>query len=196
MNGAATRPLPIFPLETVLFPGALLPLKIFEQRYLDMTKACIRDGTPFGVCRIREGREVGAPAVPEPVGCSAHIAHWEMPHPGMFLLQARGEKAFRILRHAVQPGDLIGADVEFLEDHPGTADPQAMALCRRLLEQVAVKLGSDYFPAPHAFDDARWVGYRLAEVLPLDTLRKQALLEERDDGARLRRLHDYLREAG
>ena len=61
----------IFPLGTVLFPGAALPLKIFEQRYLEMTKTCLRDNRPFGVCLIREGREVGDPALPEAIGCLA-----------------------------------------------------------------------------------------------------------------------------
>src|SRR4029079_8619918 len=79
--------LPIFPLNTVLFPGALLPLKIFEQRYVDMTKACVRDHSDFGVCRIREGREVGLPAVPEHIGCSAQIMDWEMPPLGVFHLR-------------------------------------------------------------------------------------------------------------
>ncbi|HKB81698.1 MAG TPA: LON peptidase substrate-binding domain-containing protein, partial [Burkholderiales bacterium] len=112
--------LPIFPLNTVLYPGGLLPLKIFEQRYLDMTKACVRDATPFGVCRIREGREVGLPAVPDPIGCTALIAEWEMPHIGVFHLQALGQKAFRILRHSTQSDGLIRAEFEFLEDNAGT----------------------------------------------------------------------------
>ena len=64
---------PIFPLGTVLFPEGLLPLKIFEQRYIEMTKACLRDERPFGVCLIRAGREVGEPAVPETIGCLAKI---------------------------------------------------------------------------------------------------------------------------
>lgn len=70
--------LPLFPLGTVLFPAGVLPLRVFEQRYLEMAKACLRDGTPFGVCRIREGVEVGAPATPDSVGCLARIVHWDM----------------------------------------------------------------------------------------------------------------------
>ena len=78
--------IPIFPLRCVLFPGGLLPLKIFEQRYLDMTKACIRDASPFGVCLLREGAEVGAPAVPHAIGCTALIQQWDMPHLCLFHL--------------------------------------------------------------------------------------------------------------
>ena len=94
--GAGRRNIALFPLGTVLFPDGLLPLKIFEQRYLDMTKACIRDNQPFGVCLIHEGFEVGAPAAPHSVGCLATIEQWDMPNPGMFHLLARGGERFRI----------------------------------------------------------------------------------------------------
>ena len=84
----------IFPLHTVLFPGGILPLKIFEQRYIEMTKICLRDNRPFGVCQIREGRETGAPALPEPIGCFA--THHAMGHAaaGVFQLIVRGGNVF------------------------------------------------------------------------------------------------------
>ena len=89
----ATREIPIFPLGTVLFPGGLLPLRLFEQRYLEMAKTCLRDAAPFGVCLIREGAEVGAPATPEPVGCLARIAHWDMQQLGLLQIVAQGASA-------------------------------------------------------------------------------------------------------
>ena len=187
--------IPIFPLNTVLYPGSQLPLKIFEQRYLDMTKACVRDGTPFGVCRIREGQEVGVPAVPEQIGCTALIAQWEMPHLGVFHLQTQGQQPFRILRQVTQADGLIRAEVEYLAEATGKVDTESFALCRRVLEQIVEKIGTDYFSSPLGFDDPRWTSYRLAEVLPLEAQDKQGLLELRDDGARLQRLHAYLQEA-
>jgi Lon protease-like protein len=190
-----TNSIPIFPLETVMFPGSLLPLKIFEQRYLDMTKACVRDNAPFGVCRIREGREVGVPAIPEQVGCTALIVEWEMPHLGVFHLRTRGQVPFRILQHTTQPDGLIRADVEWLEDSAGAVRPDSFAFCRRVLEQIVQKLGQDYFFAPLAYDDPRWTSYRLAEVLPLEGEQKQRLLALRDDGERLERLRAYLQQA-
>ena len=190
-----TNSIPIFPLETVMFPGSLLPLKIFEQRYLDMTKACVRDNAPFGVCRIREGREVGVPAIPEQVGCTALIAEWEMPHLGVFHLRTRGQVPFRILQRTTQPDGLIRADVEWLEDAAGAVRPESFAFCRRVLEQIIQKLGQDYFFAPLAYDDPRWTSYRLAEVLPLEGEQKQSLLALRDDGERLERLRAYLQQA-
>ena len=126
--------IPIFPLKTVLYPGSLLPLKIFEQRYLDMTKTCIRDAEPFGVCLIREGREVGLPAVPEPVGCTAVISEWEMPQLGVFHLKALGAQPFRMLHLTTQTDGLIRADIEMLAESTGTVAPASFALCRNVLE--------------------------------------------------------------
>jgi len=184
--------LPVFPLNTVLYPGGLLSLKIFEQRYLNMTKACVRDATPFGVCRIREGREVGLPALPDLVGCTALIAQWEMPHLGVFHLQTRGQQPFRILQHTTQSDGLIRAEIELLDESTGAIGQDSFALCRRVLEQIIEKIGADYFSAPLAYDDPRWTSYRLAEALPLDLEVKQGLLELRNDGERLQRLHAYL----
>jgi Lon protease-like protein len=190
-----TTSIPIFPLNTVLYPGGLLPLKIFEQRYLDMTKACVRDAAPFGVCRIREGQEVGLPAVPEQIGCTALITEWEMPHLGVFHLRTRGQQPFRILRHTTQSDGLIRAEIELLAEAAGEVKPESLALCRRVLEEIIEKVGADYFFPPLARDDPRWTSYRLAEVLPLRPEEKQDLLELRDDGERLERLHVYLQQA-
>jgi Lon protease-like protein len=188
-----TTSIPIFPLHTVLYPGTLLPLKIFEQRYLEMTKACVRDNAPFGVSRIREGREVGVPAVPEQVGCSAVILEWEIPHLGVFHLRTHGQTPFRIIQQSTQADGLIRADVEWLAENTGEVRPESHALCRRVLEQIVEKLGVEYFSPPLAYDDSRWISYRLAEVLPLQEEEKQRLLAVRNDGERLDRLHALLR---
>src|SRR5262245_4738255 len=89
--GERVKDLPLFPLNTVLFPGGRLPLRIFEQRYMDMAKACLKDSSPFGVCMIREGLEVGDPAVPADVGTLARITNWDMPQLGMLHVVALGE---------------------------------------------------------------------------------------------------------
>ena len=164
----------LFPLGTVLFPGGMLPLKIFEQRYLDMTKACIRDNAPFGVCLIREGREVGAAAVPEAVGCLATIEQWEMPNASMFHLLARGGERFRILEVQVAANGLLSADVALLPVvEPCIPDAGCVALLQRLIDQVGV--GS--FPQPICLDNAAWVTYRLAEILLFDMTLRQNMLE-------------------
>ena len=184
--------IPIFPLNVVLYPGSLLPLKIFEQRYLEMTKVCVRDASPFGVCLIREGREVGLPAVPQSFGCTAVISEWEMPQLGVFHLKALGAQPFRILRLTTQTDGLIRADIEMLAESAGSVAPASFALCRSVLEQIIRKIGVGYVHGPVDYDDPRWTGYRLAELLPLELADKQALLELRDDGARIERLHTFL----
>ena len=186
--------IPIFPLHTVLFPGGVLPLKIFEQRYLEMTKACLRDNSPFGACLIREGHEVGTPAVPCSVGCLATIAEWEMPQLGMFHLVARGGDRFRILQTRTAPSGLVAADVEPLPTVSGPAPVDTA--CRNVLESVIARIGADRFPAPIDLDNSDWVAYRLAEVLPLELPEKQALLEMDSVAQRFERLRSILREHG
>jgi len=184
----------IFPLGTVLFPDGLLPLKVFEQRYIEMTKVCLRENRPFGVCLIREGREVGLAAVPERVGCLAAIESWDMPQLGLFHLVARGGERFRIRDMRVAPNHLISASVEPIP--PDGATGEMDPLCREVLQAIIDKVGSERFPAPVRLDDAAWVGYRLAEILPLDARLKQELLECTDAGRRLEQLHALLVQQG
>jgi Lon protease-like protein len=178
----------------VLFPGGALPLKIFEQRYIEMTKACLRDNRPFGVCLIREGREVGEPAVPESVGCLASIERWDMPQLGLFQLVARGGDRFRLLKTHVAKNGLMSGSISRIENtgHTDDMDPA----CRDVLKLIIEHVGEANFPTPISLDDASWVSYRLAEILPLDVRLKQELLEIDDTGWRLERLHQLLADEG
>jgi Lon protease-like protein len=184
----------IFPLATVLYPGGALPLRIFEQRYIEMTKVCIRDERPFGVCLIKEGKEVGVPAVPERIGCLATIEQWDMPQLGLFQLIARGGDRFRLHDSHIGPHGLMSGSIERLpSDTPASHVDDA---CREVLKLIIQRLGASNFPAPLALDDASWVGYRLAETLPLDSRIKQQLLEVQDAADRLARLRRILVEEG
>jgi uncharacterized protein len=187
--------LPLFPLGTVLFPGGRLPLRVFEQRYLEMAKACLRDGTPFGVCLIREGAEVGAPATPEPVGCTARIAQWDMQQLGVLQIVAQGEQRFRILERRVQDDGLARARIEFLPPEADAAVPEHLATCRGVLEKIAAEHGERLFATPYRFESCAWVGARLAEVLPLPGALKQQLLEM-DGLPRLEALHRLIAKQG
>ncbi|MEK6591901.1 MAG: LON peptidase substrate-binding domain-containing protein [Pseudomonadota bacterium] len=184
----------IFPLSSVLLPGGILPLKIFEQRYLEMTKTCLRDNLPFGVCLIKEGREVGAPALPETVGCLATITQWDMPQFGMFQLITRGGERFRILETRVAANGLISAQVEMLPPDCGAAEVDKT--CHDVLKLVIDKVGAANFPAPIKLDDPAWVAYRLAEILPIDAAVRQQLLELQDAGERLMQLRHILIRQG
>ena len=193
--------IPLFPLRTVLFPGGLLPLKVFEQRYIAMTKACLAEERPFGVCLITRGEEVarpGAVAAPEfaGVGTLARITAWDMPQLGILHVAAEGTNRFRVERHEVDATGLVVADVTPIAAEPALALDAAHAPLARLLELVAARVGAHQFPARKAYDDASWVGYRLAELLPLPLPIKQSMLEVSDAGVRLAVLARFLVDQG
>ncbi len=189
------RDVPLFPLNTVLFPGGLLPLRIFEQRYLEMAKGCLRDGSPFGVCLIREGTEVGAPATHENLGCLARITQWDMQQLGLLQLVAQGAERFRVLARRVRADGLILADIELLAQDADTPVPDKYRACRQLLERVVAEHGERLFAKPFLLDSSAWVGARLAEVLPLPAAARQALLELDDARERLGVLQRLLNES-
>jgi Lon protease-like protein len=176
----------------VLFPGGRLPLRIFEQRYMEMAKACLKAQSAFGVCLIREGKEVGAPATPNDVGTLARIATWDMPQLGVLHITARGERRFRILERRVQADGLSLAGIEFLPEEADSALPQSLSACAKLLERV-IEQHPGLFETPHRLDSCSWVSSRLAEILPLPLEAKQALLELDDARTRLERLHALVR---
>ena len=186
-----TEGLPLFPLNTVLFPGGRLPLRIFEQRYMEMAKACLKDGSPFGVCLIREGSEVGEPAVPAQVGTLARITNWDMPQLGVLHIVAVGGERFRITDRHVQPDGLGRAKVEALPDDADSAIPDDCSACVTLLERV-IEQQSSLFEPPLRKDSSSWVSSRLAELLPLPLSAKQELLELTDARVRLERLNALL----
>ena len=184
--------IPIFPLGAVLFPGGVLSLKVFEQRYLDMSATCMKHGTPFGVCLIASGKEVGQTAVPHHTGTLAHIGSGDMPQFGILMLEVRGGRRFRIVSRSTQPNGLLGAQVELLDEPARQEVPVEQQGLLPLLQKIAGDLGPETMPEPHAYNDAAWVGYRLTEVLPVQALAKQKLLELDDPVSRLEILYAYL----
>ncbi|HXE39575.1 MAG TPA: LON peptidase substrate-binding domain-containing protein [Azonexus sp.] len=187
-----TLRIPIFPLNTVLFPGGILPLKIFEQRYLDMAAACLKENTPFGICLIASGNETGAAAEPHPFGTLATIASWEMEQLGILMITAQGGRRFRIIDSAVGTDNLLHATVELLAETLPAPMPAERERLLPLLRRIVGDLGKERIPEPHRYDDAEWVGYRITEVLPIQNLAKQKLLELEDPLARLELLEKFL----
>jgi Lon protease-like protein len=187
---------PIFPLNAVLFPGSLMPLRVFEARYMDMARDCLRHGRPFGVCLIREGREVGVPATPEPVGCLARITDWDMQQLGVLQLKTLGGQRFRILASQNSAQGLVSADIELIPPEEAIPLPERFFACTRLLELAVAEQDRPIFAEPHEFGNAAWVGYRLAEILPVPLTAKQKLLELTGSLARLEILQRLLEQSG
>lgn len=181
--------LPLFPLRTVLVPGAALGLRVFEPRYLDLVRECGRRGTGFGVCLILDGEEVGTPASPANIGTEALIEDFDLGADGLLALRVRGARRFHVRRTRVRDSGLVVADVEWCDPDPVIdLQPEHAVLglvLRKILEHID---GADQaFPEPH-FDDAAWVGWRLAELLPLEQPKRQLLLQQDDPDARLETL--------
>jgi len=192
--------LPLFPLRTVLFPGGVLPLKVFEARYVEMTKACLRDERPFGVCLLTRGDEVarkdGEPPTFATIGTLARIVRWDMPQLGILHIATEGLTRFKVQSHTFDASGLAVGRVAPLAAEPTQPLAPAYEPLVRLLELIATRVGPENFPAQHAYDDASWVGYRLAELLPLPLHIKQSMLEINDAGVRLTVLQQFLQQQG
>ena len=190
----ATENLPLFPLGTVLFPGGLLDLRVFEPRYLDLVRDCGRGGHGFGICLILQGEEVGAPASPAAVGCEARIEDFSSSADGLLQLAVRGGRRFHVERTRVRDNGLVVAEVRWLPDPPAQQLRPEHELLSLLLRRMVDHVGpANRLQASEAdFRDADWVGWRLAEWLPLDGDERQQLLQEDDAALRLQRLVEWI----
>lgn len=177
--------LPLFPLSTVLFPGAALPLRIFEPRYLAMVRECTRTDSPFGVCLILDGGEVGAPATPMAVGTLARITDFDALPDGLLGIHASAGERFRVISTQVRDDGLIRAAARKWPAEPSVPVPAEFGLLPTILERLIEQM-SAFDAAPQTcFDDASWVGFRLAQLLPLPLEERQEMLEMTDPMQRL-----------
>jgi Lon protease-like protein len=174
----------LFPLNVVLFPEGPLPLRIFETRYVDMVRRCMREDQRFGVALIREGSEVG-PADTFEIGTMAKIVDFHQLSDGFLGLSCVGEQRFRIVSRSRQPDGLNLAGVESLAHEAKTDVPERHARLAELLKTVLPQLGEVYAGIEMHLDDAVWVGHRLAEILPIAAAEKQFCLELNDPIQRL-----------
>ncbi len=182
---------PIFPLNTVLFPGGPLPLRIFESRYIDMVGRCMKNDEPFGVVLIRDGHETG-PATTHAVGTLAKITDFYQGSDGLLGVTAIGEQRFRLLSSKRKADGLNIGDVELIPDEEPFALPSDYREMSHILDSVLDDLGRLYESLERRLDDAVWVTYRFTEILPLDLEQKQASLESRDTEARLKMVSELL----
>lgn len=197
----------LFPLNTILFPDGVLPLRVFETRYVDMVRDCMKSGAPFGVIGIKSGQETGAAAEPFAVGTLASITEWDMPEFGVLLIQTRGGQRFRIEETRLLPNQRLEARITLMHADEPVDGGAALPVCAKvlrvviddLLERARAERGTEFinpFAEPFRLDDAAWVANRWCEMLPIALEKKQRLLEMTNAAERLQCVQDYLEENG
>jgi uncharacterized protein len=198
--------IPLFPLGTVLFPDGVIALKIFETRYLDMIKRCLREQTPFGVISIIKGSETQAEQCLETsfskIGTLASIEDFDPVQPALYMTRSFGTQRFKLIQ-AVQAADgLWLGDVELIENDPLLPIPHEHENVAKLLNEIisAIEsealLGDAPFKTPHKFDDCGWVSNRLAELLPLSLAQKNHLLAQSNPRIRLDLITEIIEDDG
>ena len=175
----------LFPLHTVLFPGGPLPLRIFETRYTDMVRRCMREQQPFGVVLIQDGDEAGDVATTATVGCTARIADFHTLHDGFLGISCVGDRKFSVFRVWRASDGLNMGEVSWLPAERQLALPERYAHLAVTVRRALEDLAEHYEHVERKFEDAAWIGARLTELLPIGLADKQALLELEDPIERL-----------
>jgi Lon protease-like protein len=193
--------LPLFPLNVVMFPDGLLPLRIFETRYLDMVRACLRNHTPFGLVAMKQQdaptQEDGLPFFK--VGTSFMIIDADVAELGLMNILCRGLRRFRVL-HAHQQGDgLWIGEVEDIDNEPALTIPEDLQATGDFLRQLVESLAEQGVPEsklpfsqPYRFDDCAWVSGRWCEILAIPLIDKQRMLELDGSLVRLELVNDWM----
>lgn len=207
--------LPLFPLNTVLFPGGVLPLRIFEVRYLDLITRCQREGAPFGVVCLTQGSEVrqlrrqaeSAQAMSDDfeqqafasVGTMAHIMEVESPQPGLMMIRCTGGRRFRLTRREQLKHGLWVGDAQWLPDDlpvpvPPDLEHVKLALERLVQNMQATMSQMDALPLqpPYRWDDCGWLANRWCEILPVSPQLKQQFMQLESPLVRLELVADLL----
>jgi hypothetical protein len=185
--------IPLFPLPLVLFPGGYLPLRIFEQRYIDMVRECSATGGCFGVCLVNNAEQTGRPVKHHRHGTTAEICDFSTLDDGLLGIVARGRERFVARQTRTRDNGLLVADVELLTEAPGNTIPEQFSVLSLIAQRIMEQVGDQYSSfQPDDLQDSSWVGYRLAELLPLENSERQSLLQLSDPLERLQVLLELL----
>ncbi|MDH5540866.1 MAG: LON peptidase substrate-binding domain-containing protein [Rhizobacter sp.] len=197
-----SQPLPLLPLDSVLFPGGLLSLKVFEARYLDLMATSLREHTPFGVVARRNNphsARIERAADLEAVGVIAELIEVDSPQAGILQVRCRGMQRFEVTEARQQDDGVWLSDANLVPDDSVVAPDVSMhATVRGLANAIATLQGqgSQPFEQPYLFDQAGWVANRWCEILPISLLAKQRLMELAEPALRLQLVDEYLRGKG
>jgi len=184
--------IPLFPLNAVLFPEGVMPLRIFEPRYLDMVSECLKTRTDFGVCLIDSGNEAGEVARIHDVGTLASIVDFQTNEDGLLGITVVGGQRFRVITTMVSDNQLLRGEVESMDHQDDQLLPVQYQLLSDMLRQVLEKFGLEYVDEHERLNDPYWVGSRLAELLPVELTDRQKLLEMDDPMQRLEYLQNLI----
>ncbi|MBB5322689.1 LON peptidase substrate-binding domain-containing protein [Marinobacter oulmenensis] len=185
---------PLFPLGSVVLPGGRLPLQLFETRYLDMLTRCLKDGTGFVVLLLREGAEAGRRATFHDIGTYVRIIDFQQMDNGLLGITVEGDAKVRVESSRQQADGLHLGVLRDLEPEPESGIPPQYQDLPPLLEALCRHPVVDELQMAVDFTDARDVGWRLTELLPLDADQKQSLMELQDPVERLDRLQALVEE--
>lgn len=185
--------LPLFPLNSVIFPGGILPLRIFEPRYLDMVKDCVRDQTEFVVCLIKDGSEVGT-AKHSSIGTACQIIDWETLPDGLLGITAQGQRRVEIKNTHAQSNQLLVGDIEYISEFEDESLPAKFDEWAHLISVIIKELGKPFNEQTQELASAHWVSARLTEFLPFELEQKQRILEIDHPLVRLEHLQDVLKD--
>ncbi|MGD4886105.1 LON peptidase substrate-binding domain-containing protein [Xanthomonas citri pv. citri] len=189
MATGETSTLPLFPLHSVLLPGAAMGLRVFERRYLDLVRESGRTGSSFGVCLILDGAEVGAPATPAAFGTEVRIEEFDVGADGVLVLRLRGTRRFHVQRSRIRDNGLVVGQVSWCEPDSDDELRPEHSLLATVLERMLEQVGGEFASVgPGLLDQAAWVGWRLAELLPLTEQQRLSLLQQDDPHRRLDQL--------
>lgn len=187
--------IPLFPLNTVLFPGGPLPLRVFEPRYLDMISHAMKTETPIGVVLIKNGDEVGPAPEVYNIGTISDITYWHKRSDGLLGITLTATQRFKIKDIQVSDSQLMTANIEVIENLVAMDVNDDNRYFIPILEQILDQLGPPFKTIQRFTDDIEWVSARLIELLPTDLEIKQVLLESDNIEERLAKIEFILKDA-
>jgi Lon protease-like protein len=201
----SSRKIPLFPLGTVLFPDGVIALKIFEVRYLDMMKQCLRDKTEFGVISIindLNSDDESPSAAFSNIGTLAQIEDFDPVQPALYITKSFGTQRFKLISSAQESNGLWIGEIEPLENDPITPIPEEHQKVVELLDEIISViqsedlLGEAPFKKPFKVNDCGWVSNRLAELLPISLAQKNHLLAQTNPRIRLDLILEIIEDDG
>lgn len=184
---------PLFPLSTVVFPGGVMPLRIFEPRYVDLVRICTKGQTGFGICPLESGSEASHETAPRSIGTLVEIIDFDQLNDGLLGITVEGKRRFELQNRRQADNGLWWGTAAFLREPEDVPCPGEFSQLQQMAQSLFERLGAPHADRPRHFDSANWLSARLTELLPFDPAIKHQLLATTDPVERLRRIQPLVR---